>query len=186
MNGTLEPLAERIRSADPDDIDELLRRARPLIYRWALVRTADADDAEDVTQTVLLRVNDRIHEFRGDANFTTWLYRVTANAAAELHRRRGAFRRSLTKWWQRAVHDASPADDALRSIDDGRLRDRIAHMLGALTRPQRTILDLVDLQDFTPAEAADMLEMNANTARVHLMRARRIVRRRLLKQYNAS
>ena len=181
MDRALEPLVERVREMGAEGIDELLRRVRPMIYRWAVVQTADADDAEDITQKVLLQVNARIGDFEGRARFTTWLYRVTANAVGEQRRSRGIWRRFLEKLRVAGIADRTQID-VLAGIDNARSRDRVAALLHDLTRTQRVLTDLVDLQGYAPAEAAEMLAMNPNTARVHLMRARRILRRRLLSE----
>jgi len=179
MDGALEPLVERLREKNVEDIDELLRRVRPLVYRWAIVQTADSDDAEDITQKVLMQVHAQLDRFEGRSRFTTWLYRVTANAVAEQRRSRGIWRRFLETWRFAGAGDRV-TEDGLAGIESSRSRERLATLLLELTRPQRALLDLVDLQGFTPSEAAGMLAMNANTARVHLMRARRIVRKRIL------
>jgi len=179
MDQTLERLVERARENCEDGIDELLRLARPLVFRWAMVQMADADDAEDVTQNVLLQLSSSVRSFEGRARFTTWLYRVTANAIAEQRRRHGIRRRILDRL--RAAGFAERAvNDGLAGIESERSRNRVAILLRALTRIQRALVDLVDLQGYTPSEAAGMLSMNPNTARVHLMRARRKLRRRLL------
>jgi RNA polymerase sigma-70 factor, ECF subfamily len=179
MDAALETLVERIRESEADDIDELLHRVRPLVYRWVIVQTADADEAEDITQKVLMRVHAQLNRFRGRSLFTTWLYRVTVNAIAEDRRSRGIWKRFIERWRTSGL-DEGVEEDVLARIEDVRARERLRTLLRDLTRPQRALVDLVDLQEFTPAEAAAMLDMNANTARVHLMRARRILRTRIL------
>lgn len=175
---SLEPLVDRARSSWPEGADDLLREVRPLVYRWAWVRTADADDAEDVTQAVLLRVYERIEGFEGRSSFTTWLYRVTANAAAELGRRNGTWSRLRSRIGR--VIEPSTTPEPLRRIEAERTRELVETILDGLPERQRCALDLVDLQGYQPIEAAAMLEMNPTTLRVHLLRARRTVRRRIL------
>jgi RNA polymerase sigma-70 factor (ECF subfamily) len=173
-----ESLLDRAKTSDPGAIDELLHALRPLVYRWARVRTGDADDAEDVTQRVLLRVHERIGQFEGRSSLTTWLYRVTANAANELDRRRGAIHRLKERWGGLDTKTQEP--DPIDAIDNQRTKERILEMMRELSPMQRVTLDLVDLQGYEPAEAAEMLEMNPTTVRVHLLRARRALRKRIL------
>jgi RNA polymerase sigma-70 factor (ECF subfamily) len=180
--GPAESLLDRAKASDPGALDELLTGLRPLVYRWARVRTGDADDAEDVTQRVLLRVHDRIGEFEGRSSFTTWLYRVTANAANEVGRRRGAIRRLKERWLGHRTTVA--AADPLDEIENRRTKERILEMMRGLSPMQRVTLDLVDLQGYEPAEAAEMLEANPNTVRVHLLRARRALRKRILDDHD--
>jgi len=176
--GSPESLLDRAKASDPGATDELLRALRPLVYRWAWMRTGDGDDAEDVTQRVLLRVHERIGDFEGRSSLTTWLYRVTANAANEMQRRRGAIRRLQDRWRRQGTEPRMP--DPIEGIERERMREQIRKMMRQLSPMQRVTLDLVDLQGYEPAEAAEMLEMNPTTVRVHLLRARRALRKRIL------
>jgi RNA polymerase sigma factor (sigma-70 family) len=72
------------------------------------------------------------------------------------------------------------ADDPLDRIEGARVRNIASTIVESLPERQRVAFDLVDLQGFTPTEAADMLELNATTLRVHLLRARRTIRSRIL------
>jgi RNA polymerase sigma-70 factor (ECF subfamily) len=175
----LDALAARARAGERDGADALLREIRPLVYRWAWIRTGDADDADDVTQMVLVRVHERIVDFGGRSSFTSWLYRITANAAGELHRRRGVMRRLVDRLRGRARTEPA-AGDPLDRIESLRIRDIVSRILVTLPERQRVAFDLVDLQGFTPSEAADMLESNPTTLRVHLLRARRTIRSRII------
>jgi RNA polymerase sigma-70 factor (ECF subfamily) len=175
----LDALAARARAGERDGADALLREIRPLVYRWAWIRTGDADDADDVTQMVLVRVHERIVDFGGRSSFTSWLYRITANAAGELHRRRGVMRRLVDRLRGRARTEPA-AGDPLDRIESLRIRDIVSRIIETLPERQRLAFDLVDLQGFTPSEAADMLESNPTTLRVHLLRARRTIRSRII------
>lgn len=176
--GALEPLVARAQAADRDGIQGLLQRVRPLVLRWAMARTGDVDDAEDVAQMVLMRVHEHIGTFDARSRFTTWLYRITANATAELHRRRAARSRAAERARDHAPEQ--PLRDPLQRIEDERTRELLRLMLEELSDQQRAVLDLVDLQGFSPAEAAEMTGMNPNTLRVHLFRARKSIRSRIL------
>jgi len=164
---------------DYDDIDALLAELRPLVFRWAFVRTGSMDDAEDVAQTVMIRVHARIGTFEGRSSLTTWVYRVTANTAGELIRRRGIWRR-VRERLAGMRPERSAVSDPTVAIEAERVRERVQHVLRALPPRQRAAFDLVDLQGYTPTEAAEMMDMRAGTLRVHLLRARRAIRARIL------
>ena len=169
---------------------------RDRVQRWALVRTGDLDEAEDVTQEVLLRMDRYLETFDGRARFTTWLYRVTANTAASRRRRRvreravggaGALREGETSGTglpttiarERAA-SADPALAALDRIESKRLAALVRHFFEELPARQREVFDLADLQGHAPAEVAEMLELHPGTVRTHLHRARRTIRKRML------
>src|SRR6516162_10029984 len=70
-------------------VEDVFHTHAPRVYRVARRMLGNEADAEDVTQDVLLQVIRKLDTFRGEASFTTWLYRVTVNAAL-LHRRKHA------------------------------------------------------------------------------------------------
>src|SRR2546421_5973098 len=80
---------ERCRAGDRDAFRLLYDAHKDRVYSFALYTlNGDAASAEDVAQEVFVRVFQSIGRFRGDAEFTTWLYRMTANACTDELRRR--------------------------------------------------------------------------------------------------
>lgn len=174
---SVEGVVERVARGDRAAFRELVERYHAQIHRWALALTADSDEADDVTQTVLLKVHRSLGSFRGRSAFGTWLYRVTRNAALDRQRRRRATvpleevaRESLPEG------AAGPGDD----LDAGRLASLVRRYLGELSPRQREVFDLADLQGLDAIEIAEMLELEPVTVRVHLSRARRAIRSRML------
>lgn len=173
----LEALAARARTGDEGAFAALAGAVRERVRRWALVRTGDADEAEDVAQEVVIRVHGALPRFEGRSRFTTWLYRLTANAAVE--RLRGHARRQ--RLHAVAAPELAPStDDRIREMENARAAGVVRAFFGELSERQRALVDLVDLQGFTPTEAAEMLEIEPATARVHLLRGRRALRERIL------
>jgi len=77
----LDRLVTAARDGDRPAFDELVRRTYVDTYTLALRLTAHEEDARDVVQETYLRAWKGLDGFRGDAQFTTWLYRITANTA---------------------------------------------------------------------------------------------------------
>ncbi|MDX1624497.1 MAG: RNA polymerase sigma factor [Gemmatimonadota bacterium] len=175
---TLEALA---RSAPGDDaaLGALLERIRPRVYRWALARTGHPDDAEDVAQSVLLSLHRHLAGFEGRARFTTWLYRITANACTAFLRGRDRRRQVDVEELRRSIEDRAPPGPDAR-LDARRLAALVRVFCEELPDRQRTVFDLADLQGHAPAEIAAMLELEPVTVRTHLHRARRAIRERIL------
>ena len=175
----LDALAARARTGDEGAFAALANAVRDQVRRWALVRTGDPDDAEDVAQNVVIRVHRGLARFEGRSRFTTWLYRLTANAAVEMargHGRRGRLHDAVTV-------DAGAAPelrDRISEMENARAVALVRTFFAELQGRQREVFDLVDLQGYTPAEAAEMLKIEPPTARVHLLRARRAIRERIL------
>ena len=176
---TLE-LADRARKGEREALGRLAGALRPLICRWALVITGDPDDAEDVAQFVLMKMAESMEDFDGRSKVTSWVYRITRNASLDHLRGRKRDRRLADKLGRLARAAAPRLEDPLDDMEMKRTLRLIRTLLGGLPLRQREIFDLVDLQGLKPREAAQMLEMNANTVRVHLLRARRTMRREML------
>jgi RNA polymerase sigma-70 factor (ECF subfamily) len=181
LNESIVPLVARARRGDVAAFAEVARSCRSLIYRWSAVATGDPDEAEDITQDVLVRLQGGLRRYRTGSRFTTWLYRIVQNAVADHVRGR---RRRL-----RLVQDSAaelmppqsghdPSRPVLRQETGQIVRD----FLDALPARQRQVLDLVDLQDRSPAQAAAMLGLDAGTVRAHLHRARRTLRSRIVER----
>lgn len=175
-----EALAELVRAAacgDDAAFRQLVEAIHARIYRWAVVRTGDADLADDVAQEVLVRVHRALPDYEGRGSLDGWLYRITANVANTMSGR------AATKEPAETEDSLDAAGKIVGRLYAGRVTGLIGRYLADLPERQREIFDLVDLQGYTPAEAAEMLEMNSSTVRVHLLRARRRVRGQVLERH---
>lgn len=194
----LDALARAAADGDAAAFDRLVRAVHATVYRWALVRVGDADDAEDVTQRVLLRLHARLSGWRGDGRFTTWLYRVTANVSTSWRRR--VVRRA--KWMVRTPDRLSPEGSGgggpdrrdtgwagiveaggLAEVERRELARTAIERFGELPARQRQVIDLVDFQGHAPGQVAEMLDMNPNTVRANLFKARRSLREKILETH---
>lgn len=162
-----------------------MRRCQRRIHRWALTLTRDEDDADDVTQDVLILLHRRIGQWSERSRFTTWLYRVTMNVAGSWRRRAV----SRTRLAGRVAHQESvegpEAVDPAAETERAMIVELVRTFFEALPGNQRRIFDLADLQGFGQAEIAEMLGMNPVTVRAHLFRARRTIRAMILARDSA-
>jgi RNA polymerase sigma-70 factor (ECF subfamily) len=94
-------LVNRAMGGEKDALSTLLQRYRPVVMRHLQRYPVDDADRKDLMQEAMLQVVRKLHTFRGDAQFSTWLYRVTANAA--LMKMRSERRRRAT-----SLEDANP------------------------------------------------------------------------------
>lgn len=173
-------LAVKAKEGEREALGSLAGALRPLICRWALVMTGDPDDAEDVAQVVLTKMMRSMHSFDGRSKVTSWVYRITRNASLD-HQARKTRDLKLAERLGRMAQAVTPRlDDPLDRIEMKRTLRLIRTLLRELPMRQREVFDLVDLQGLQPREAADLLDMNPNTLRVHLLRARRTMRGKML------
>ncbi|HST83865.1 MAG TPA: RNA polymerase sigma factor SigM [Kineosporiaceae bacterium] len=168
MNDDGEPddrrlLADHL-AGNPDAFTTLVRRHRDRLWAVALRTTGDPEDAADALQDALISALRGAAGYRGDAAVTTWLHRVVINASLDRIRRRQA---------RPAVpldgHELqSRTDDHAATVT--RLDIRAA--LARLPEPQRVALILVDLEDMSVAETAQILEVPEGTVKSRCSRAR--------------
>lgn len=177
----LVPLAQ---AGDDAAREALLARCHPTVYRWALIQTGDADDAEEIAQEVLVRLDARLGSYEGRSAFTTWLYRVTRNVALEMGRRVARTLR-LRDALARAAQDESVATDPADEVHAHAVAGVVRALFDDLPPRQREIFYLADLEELAPVEIARRLGLEPATVRVHLLRARRTLRARILSEHPA-
>ena len=173
-------LAEKGRAGEEKALGRLAGHLRPLVCRWALVMTADPDDAEDVAQFVMMKMFTSIGSFNGRSKVTSWLYAMTRNASLDHQRRKRRDQRVAEKLGRLAQAETLRLEDPLDELEMKRTLRLIRTLLSELPMRQREVFDVVDLQGLKPTEAAELLGMNPNTLRVHLLRARRAMRKEML------
>lgn len=172
-------LIRRARAGEEAAFRLLVERWYARIHRWAAGVLGDADDADDVTQDVLVRLHVRLDRFREESAFSTWLFQITRNAARDAYRRRRRRLRARTRLRGMAeAHDVAP--DPATALEERDAAGAARAALAGLPDRQREVFDLVDLQGYAPHEAADLLGLSPGTVRTHLFRARAAVRRALL------
>jgi RNA polymerase sigma-70 factor (ECF subfamily) len=147
--------------------------------------SGDEQDARDIVQETYLRAYRSIRKFRGEASFSTWLYRITANCASTAHGRRRRLRQvSIDTDPRWAELPADPDPDALASATVE--RDRLVRALRALPLAPRTVIVLRDVYGLTHEEIATELGISGAATRVRLHRARRQLRAAVVPEAGGS
>lgn len=179
-NGTEAPddhldLIAAAQAGDRRAFDELVRRTWVDTYTLAFRLTAHEEDAHDVVQEAYLRAWKGIGHFRGDARFSTWLYRITANAAAtHLQRRRRQRTESLDEVSEAADSALTARPDAL--AESSVSLERVARAVADLPPKLRAIVVLKDVYGLPHESIADELGISVTAAKVRLHRGRKKLR----------
>ena len=117
-----------------------------------------------------------IHDFHGQSRFTTWLYRIVANASTDVGRRQERESARASRVAALTLPDGARRRNPLNSPDAPAVRRMLTTLLDDLSPRQRAAFELVDLQGYSSSEAAEMEEIDDATLRVHLSRARSAIR----------
>lgn len=168
----------------PPSPEELFRDHAPRVYTLARRMLGNDADAEDVTQDVLLQVIRKLATFRGESSFSTWLHRVTVNAALA-HRRKRALREEgrvndpLELFPDNGHHPlpvrrwaAAPEQQVL----DQETHQLIEAAIARLPESYRDVYVLADVEGMANADIADLLEMSVSAVKSRLHRARLMMR----------
>lgn len=154
-------------SGDGEAFETLLRRNLDAMYAIALRITLDEADADDVAQQASVRIWRALGTFRGEARFSTWVYRITTNLAVSHVTRRQGVAVDL------AQHEpASHAADPARRVEDRARLEAVLHAVGGLPVEQRSCLVLRESHGLSYEEIAEVSEISIAAVKGRLFRAR--------------
>jgi len=187
-------LLARLQAGDEQALAELADAYRTKIYQLAFRYLRSREDAEEVTQDVLFKVYRKVGEFRGDAALSSWIYRITFNAAMS-RLRTVKYQRAQAQ--DRAAESVQDRDGGSRPVDPARadiadwsqmadegvlrsqLRKRVFGAILSLPAIYRAPVMLRDIQGMSTEEASAMLKVKDQTLKSRLHRGRLILRKQL-------
>lgn len=176
VDDTDQVLVERFRSGDREAFTELVIRYRRPIYNAAFWVLRRAEDASDITQSVFLKVAERLDEYDGRHKFFSWIYRITINESLNLLRRNGQ-EQGLDEEIEIPGHEA---DDPERRTSKGEASGRIRDALMRLSANDRTVLTLRHFSELSYDEIAEVLDVDEKTVKSRLYEARQRLRQMLM------
>ena len=184
---TVEELARSAAGGDEESFARLVSLHEKRVYTLALRMTGDREDAEDVAQEAFLSAWRGLPSFRGEAGFSTWLYRLTSNAAID-QLRKGKRQREEASLddgdLPLDVPDRQPGPQ--EAAESAELQRAVADGLRELSEDHRQILLLREYQGLSYDEIAQALEVDLGTVKSRISRARRALRKILLERGNLS
>lgn len=167
--------AQEDQRVDLDRFDQLVRAHLPQAHRLAIRLCGDPHRAEDVVQEAMLRAARSWRRFRGEASFSTWLFRLTVNAWRDEARGRGRA--------PPAALEGEPPDRTMTGpaagAEAGELASIVAAHVSGLPPRQREVLVLIAYHDHSIADAAGVLRISEANVRTNLHLAREKLRRDL-------
>ena len=168
-------LVRRAKDGDRQALAALCERHAPRVERLAHHLLRDPEDARDASQDALAKLCVKLAQFRGEAAFTTWLHRLTANACRDVAQRRLARRTEPLFEDSRVSPDADPA----REAEASELRAELGACLAQIAPAQAKVVVLKDAFDFSFEEIAGAEGMPVGTAKCYAHRGRNGLRDRL-------
>lgn len=168
-------LVARAQTGDQDAFAQLFHRHRDLVFRLALsiLGQGFVAEAEDVTQDVFLKVHHALASFRGEAEFSSWIYRITFNQAVNLKARARYQKPHLDDAVLSQVTTGEPGPHSL--LETAQRDLSLNECIQALPEVYQSALRLYYWMDTSVAEVAVLLDVPENTVKSYLHRARQLL-----------
>lgn len=185
-------LVNKAVKGDNSAFEALMEKHMGIIYNIALRMAANQDDAEDMTQEIMIKIFRSLGSFKGNSKFSTWIYRVAVNTCLdELKKKKNKKHLSLDAEIsgddgenQIEIKDDSPSPEKL--AEQNELRDMVAAAVKLLSDEHRAVIVLRDIRGMSYSEIAGILGCSDGTVKSRISRARTQLKMILEKEYNFS
>ena len=175
------------RRGDTAAFESLLRRYEKRVLALTGRMCRNPEDAQEAAQEAFLAAWQGLPSFRGDASFSTWLYRLASNACVDLMRREGRHSNAAGPSLNDEetgldVPDTAPSPQ--ESAERKELREQIEEGLRSLSPEHRQVLILREIHQLSYEEIAQSLELDLGTVKSRISRGRKQLRAYLIKHGN--
>lgn len=178
-------LVERARQGEKTAFRELVERYKKRIYYLSLDLTGNHHDAEDLSQEVFIKAYRSLKDFRGDAKFSSWLYRIAVNTCISQSRKKSYAAMTLQENFEQEASERRSADSESfgqnpeKSAEAGLMKNHIEAALKQLTPRERSIFVLRHYHDLPLKEIAETLKITLGTVKSMHFRAVKRLRKEL-------
>jgi RNA polymerase sigma-70 factor (ECF subfamily) len=183
MTRTDEDLVTRATAGDVDSFNQLVTRWERPVYALAYRTLGREEDARDVVQEAFLRAFRGLKGFKGQAKFSSWLYRITLNLCRDWIRRE---RRAPIVQVPEGTDPVDLADERMaptESVEElvarREMSSAVSKAMAELPEEQRTAIMLKEYHGLTFQEIAEMLDCPLSTVKTRLYQGLSVLRRRL-------
>jgi len=168
------------KKGDQDSFAKLVQQHQRRVFNLVFRMLQQYEEANEVTQETFLAAWQGLPSFRGDARFSTWLYRIAYNCALKQLEQRKRDRAIQVELQTEEMVASSTQEQRVDAEIESRARQALVHeQLANLPAKYRIVLVLRHLQDMTYEEMAEILTMPIGTIKTHLFRARNLLKERL-------
>jgi RNA polymerase sigma-70 factor (ECF subfamily) len=185
-------LVRRAQNDDPWAIEQLVLRYQKKVYQIAYqMLDGDEQEAQDRTQDAFLKAFRKIKQFKGEASFYTWLYRIVVNTCLDARRRRRRWKEIFFPWrLEKHKDETVPASleeypdknthsNPLSTVRKRQLENDVKQAMNTLSERQRSIFQLKIFHEMSIPEISQMMSLAEGTVKTHLFRATQVIRKNL-------
>jgi RNA polymerase sigma-70 factor, ECF subfamily len=168
------------RSGDQDAFAQLVQRHQRRVFNLIYRMLQQYEEANEITQETFLAAWQGLASFRGDARFSTWLYRIAYNCCMkQLEQRKRDKALQVAMQAEHMLDHQNVEGRATAEIEARDCQKLVREHLSMLPAKYRVVLVLRHLQEMTYEEMAEILMMPIGTIKTHLFRARNLLKERL-------
>jgi RNA polymerase sigma-70 factor (ECF subfamily) len=185
-------LVRRAQNDDPWAIEQLVLRYQKKVYQIAYqMLDGDEQEAQDRTQDAFLKAFRKIKQFKGNASFYTWLYRIVINTCLDARRRRRRWKEIFFPWRLKRYEeetatssleeypDTNKNSNPLSTVRKRQLENDVKKAMNTLSERQRNIFQLKIFHEMSIPEIAQMMNLAEGTVKTHLFRATQVIQKKL-------
>lgn len=182
MERTDEELIAAVLNGDTASFEPLVTKYQPRVFASARRYARREDEVEDIVQEVFLKAFQKLRSYRGDAPFEHWLMRLAVRTCYDFLRSHQRNREITfsdisdqeTDWLERFAANPSDADDHAQAA-----RDLVSRVLAQLSPPARLVITLLEIEDRSVKEVAELTGWSVPVVKVRAFRARAEMRKYL-------
>ena len=172
-----EQLIYKINSNDPSAFKTLMEKYQLQVFRTVMGFVHSKEDAEDITQDVFVKVYQSLASFKGESEFSTWLYRITVNMSINFvnRNRKNRLLQSLEDIFTKPGNEKTP----LEQLEESERDRRIQKAIDSLTERQRMAFILSKYEELSQKTIASVMNTSEGAVEQLLQRAKNNLQRKL-------
>ena len=179
-------LAFRAADGDEGAFSEIVTKYERLVSTCVFSVCADREDTLDISQEVFFKVYRNLSSFKGESEFSTWIYRVAKNCALDFVRKKRVAVTSIDSSGEEGegfdIPDESPKNSPEAMVLEGEKSEILKKALDKLSDEHREIIILRDINEYSYEKISGMLEIEQGTVKSRIFRAREALKKILLKE----
>lgn len=171
MNEIEQNILIRAGQGDLQAFEVVYKALSSFVYNVAYRVVGNKEDAQEVTQEVFMTVYNKLKEFRFESSFKTWVYRIATNQAINLAKKTSKTRNQTTSFDEQ-IDPPSVGPDVGANIEKEHNDKLVEELFNAINPDQRACVVLRNIEGLSYEQIAQTLNININTVRTRLKRAR--------------
>ncbi|MHC4268447.1 MAG: RNA polymerase sigma factor [Planctomycetota bacterium] len=172
MNSLSENTIIEASKGNVESFEDIYKAYSDFVYNVAFRVVNNMDEAQEVTQEVFITVYRKLESFKFKSSFKTWVYRITINTAINFAKKRTKDRSRIVEFNDKNEFKTT-VDSVSEKIEEEQHEKMLSTLLKALNPDQRTCIVLRNIEGLSYQEIAESLNININTVRTRLKRARK-------------